>query len=174
MLDKPPKRRYSHQYRTWMRARIDAGQETCPICGETAEEGHHEGPGGMGRKPDDFWMVPICKRCHRMDSITAWTDLFREKFDRDEDMETVWSEIRCRQWALLHNWSWNELGLLPANPLDPYSVENLTACIENAILFIEKWCPEVVQYREKATRLGQRQPTKKRGTRPLTKTIGGK
>ena len=64
-LQKPPKRWESREYREWLKMMFP-----CMIkgCHHRAEEAHHvkgQTDGGMGRKPSDWWCVPLCASHHR-------------------------------------------------------------------------------------------------------------
>ena len=173
MIKKPPKRRFSSQYREFIRARIDSGKERCPICGEPATEGHHEGPSGMGRKPDDFLLVPICKRCHRMRhdaGITAWLDLYRHHNGDDTTMADVHWIIAVTQHSLLLDFCTEMDPELSADGLDPR--KTFAEIILDQIAWIEANHPDWIQDRHKKTSLGRRKPNKRGGCRPLTKKIG--
>jgi len=169
MIQKPPKRRYSSQYREWLTTRIREGKETCPICGERAEEGHHEGPHSAGRKADDWWMVPVCRRCHRMRhdfGDMAWLDLYHETHDQDATIADLDWIITLTQHALLlefcslmdkefnHDW------------IDPR--KTFKEIVIDQIAWIEAHHPEWIQSRPKRTSLGKRKPNKRGGCRPLS------
>jgi len=64
----------------------------CTSClASPPSEAHHfmRGGGGMGRKPNDCFTVPLCSRCHRF-----WHDrAYLPRFDRDPfDVATARSQ----------------------------------------------------------------------------------
>jgi hypothetical protein len=52
----------SKEYLAW--ARSQGGP--CCLCGAPADELHHFGPRGMGRKGSDLMVARVCNECHRL------------------------------------------------------------------------------------------------------------
>lgn len=69
VAEKPEARWRSQKHLRWLTKTF-----ACAMCGSlTAVEAAHVrigGRGGMGRKPDDWNAVPLCKTCHRVDQHT--------------------------------------------------------------------------------------------------------
>lgn len=174
MIKKPPKRRFSSQYREWLLARIRTGKEACPICGEPATEGHHEGPHSAGRKPDDFWMVPLCNRCHRMRhdvGVTAWLDMYRSTTDPDGNLHDMNEEVRQSQARHLRKFIFDKTGTDFYKLCDWKEPRHCFHLVKIIIEWIEARHPDWIQDRPKRTSLGKRKRNKRGGCRPLTKKI---
>ena len=175
-FSKPPKRRYSSQYRTWLTTRIRQGKERCPICGETAEEGHHEGPHSAGRKPDDWWMVPLCKRCHDVrhhSGLSALLPIY-QRSQKEPRAELPWvvAVIGYTQRKYLRTFVKEKTGsgqFLHDLFVENYGDYDKTIPWINALIaWIEAHHPEWIQSRPKRTSLGKRKPNKRGGCRPLS------
>jgi len=147
-----PRRRYCPSYLTWIAARIKARKERCPICGEVAQEAHHEGPSGMGRKPDDFWVVPLCRRCHRMRhdaGIPAWIDTHDRWKDGDYyASRDVIHVVRCYQIHLLELFlsENHKPGRYSTQP-QVYTREGAEKRVLSLIEFIEQRHPEWITHK---------------------------
>ena len=44
----------------------------CSVCGATPCENAHTKSGGMGRKADYTTIIPLCRKCHRIQHAKGW------------------------------------------------------------------------------------------------------
>jgi hypothetical protein len=61
MLRPKPRRWVNANYTRWVKT------QPCAGCGNQADDPHHitgYGLGGMGTKPHDFFVIPLCRQCH--------------------------------------------------------------------------------------------------------------
>jgi len=57
------KRKRCPEYREWTRQQVCANVD--PEHHNLDAEPHHYGPRGMGQKAPDWYMVPLCRKCHQ-------------------------------------------------------------------------------------------------------------
>jgi hypothetical protein len=68
-------------YTKWVKA------QACEGCGNHADDPHHitgHGLGGMGTKPHDLFVIPLCRQCH--DELHADTVAFEKKHGSQLEM----------------------------------------------------------------------------------------
>jgi len=181
MFEKPKGRRHCPAYLDWVATRIKEGKERCPICGEVAQEAHHEGPHSAGRKADDFWVVPLCKPCHHArhnSGLSTLVPIYQNTHNHDATIEWVLADIGYTQRRLLREFVRGETG---SNQFvkdlweEVGRYEETTSWIIGLIEWIETNHPEWITTRPKRSGGGKRRRKAKQGqaTKPLTKKIGG-
>ncbi len=82
LMLRPKRRRWvNEQYTRWVKT------QPCEGCGNTADDPHHisgHGLGGMGTKPHDAFVIPLCRQCH--DELHRDPRAFEEKHGSQADM----------------------------------------------------------------------------------------
>ncbi|TCL06878.1 DUF968 domain-containing protein [Sodalis ligni] len=81
MLRPKPRRWVNENYTRWVKTQICAG------CGNQADDPHHitgYGLGGMGTKPHDFFVIPLCRQCHN--ELHRDTHAFEERHGSQLEM----------------------------------------------------------------------------------------
>jgi len=73
-------------------------QLNCVACGELPCQNAHVKNGGMGRKADARWIVPMCPGCHREHHAGAKT--FQKKYglnllEKAEEIEQRWQRHKA-------------------------------------------------------------------------------
>jgi hypothetical protein len=87
----------SKKYRKWV------SEHPCIICGKSPpNDPHHlkiKGNGGMSRKPDDVWCVPLCRE-HHNEIETSGKLSFEATYNIDLIISTL---TLCQEWIMKGN-----------------------------------------------------------------------
>lgn len=79
---RPKRRRWENaKYTQWVK------RQPCCGCGNQADDPHHitgNGLGGMGTKPHDMFVIPLCRRCH--DKLHANAPAWEEENGSQADL----------------------------------------------------------------------------------------